>query len=77
MQAPARSLSRRPVPLFFAVLANCAPYEAAEDRLKGHVRVRRAREQGLVPCAALLEGLCRLRHHCGLAGGRRSGPQDF
>ena len=58
----------------FAVPANRAPHEGAEDPLKGHFRVRRPREQGLVPCAALLKALCRPRHHCGLSGGRKSGP---
>ena len=63
-----------PSALVFAVPANLAPHEAAKDPLKGHMRVRRARKQGLIPCTALLESLCRPRHQCGLAGGRGSGP---
>ena len=64
-----------PRALVFAVPVHLAPHEAAKDSLKGHMRLRRAYEQGLIPCAALLEGLCRPRHQCGLAGGCGSGPQ--
>ena len=39
--------------------ANAAPHEAVNDPPKGHMRVRRARKQGLNLCTALLEGLCR------------------
>ena len=60
-----------------AVPANLAPHKAAKDPLKGHMRVGRARQQGLIPCAALLEGLWRPRHQCGPAGGRGSGPQGI
>ena len=48
----APSLAIPPPPTFdFAVPVSLAPDEAAENPLKGHVRVRRAGEQGLVPCA--------------------------
>ena len=61
--APVPSLAISPLgALVFAVPANLAPHEAAKDPLKGHMRVRRARKEGLILCAALLEGLCRPRH---------------
>ena len=47
----------------FAVPANLSPQEAAKDPLKNQMLVRHAREQGLIPCAALLERLCLPQHH--------------
>ena len=66
-----------PSAFVFAVPANWAPHETAKDPLKSHMCVRRAREQELIPCVALLEGLCRPQHQCGLAGDRGSGPKGF
>ena len=60
--------------LVFPVPVNLEPHEAGKHPLKGHVRVGRACNQGLIPCTALLEGVCQARHHCGLAGGRGIGP---
>ena len=55
------SLAVPPLGAFvFALPANLAPHEAEKDPRKCQLRVPRACEQGLFPCATLLEGLWKL-----------------